>query len=384
LKLLAFTNDPISAYVAKGEIKPRYFNPGNLFDDICLITPGQDDVRPDEVKEVAGDAGLEIIPFGVFRPSRPWTFPGYRRRALELVRRCGPDVIRAYNPQVFGYLATYCGRRLGIPTVVSVHNNYGNDVRRVLWHRRQYGRFLVTAAYRFTLEPSTLSNADALIAAYEYAAEYVRSVIDRPVDVVYNRVYFKPADGEPEPRERLRVICVGLLARPKGQHLLLEALRFADFELLLVGDGDQRGALERLARELGVDERVRFLGSVPNEDLPALYHSADAFASAMEWGGLNIPTLEAGASGLPLVLCRTPWEPEPELFGDVALTPDRSPRAIAEAIKTLKDGTLRRSVAEQCLERASEYSGEKMEEQERSVYERLLAARAGGRSSDLS
>ena len=384
MKLLAFTNDAISAYVEKGEIKPRYFNPGNLFDEICLITPGEDDVRADEVQEVAGDARLEIIPFGVFRPSRPWTFPGYRRRALELVRQCRPDVIRAYNPQVFGHLATHCGRRLGIPTVVSVHNNYGNDVRRLLWRQRRYGRFLVTAVYRFTLERSALSNADAVVAAYEYAAEYVRSVIDRPIDVIYNRVYFRPADEELERRERFRVISVGLLTRAKGQHLLLEALRLADFELLVAGDGDQRGALERLACELGVEERVRFLGSVPNEDLQALYQSADAFASAMEWGGLNIPTLEAGASGLPLVLCRTRWEPEPELFGDVALTPERDPRAIARAIEQLEDEALRRSVAGRCLERAERFSGENMEARERSVYERLLGARESGRSPDLS
>ena len=60
MKLCVFPNDPLLAYYEKGEIKSRYFNPKNLFDEIHVISMFNSDVEEEKVKIVAGNAKLKI------------------------------------------------------------------------------------------------------------------------------------------------------------------------------------------------------------------------------------------------------------------------------------------------------------------------------------
>ncbi len=71
--------------------------------------------------------------------------------------------------------------------------------------------------------------------------------------------------------------------------------------LVLAGTGPDSGRLRALAARLGVAERVRFLGFVPGGDLPGLYRLADAFAIASQAELQSLVTMEAMASGLPVV-----------------------------------------------------------------------------------
>lgn len=103
------------------------------------------------------------------------------------------------------------------------------------------------------------------------------------------------------------LLTVGRLAASeayKGHDRVLRALpalaaRFPGLRYVIAGDGDDRPRLERLARELGVDERVRFTGVVAHADLPGLYRLADAFAMPSTGEGFGIAFLEAMACGVP-------------------------------------------------------------------------------------
>ena len=64
LKLCVFSNDPIISYYNKGEIKPRYFNPNNFFDEIHIISFIDNDIDSSKVQTLAGDAILHIHPVG--------------------------------------------------------------------------------------------------------------------------------------------------------------------------------------------------------------------------------------------------------------------------------------------------------------------------------
>lgn len=70
---------------------------------------------------------------------------------------------------------------------------------------------------------------------------------------------------------------------------------------LVAGDGGDRARIERVAREAGVAARVRFLGKVPDAELPALYRAADLFALPSTGEGFGIVYLEAMASGVPAI-----------------------------------------------------------------------------------
>ena len=83
--------------------------------------------------------------------------------------------------------------------------------------------------------------------------------------------------------------------------------------LAVAGSGVMREPLEALAAELGVGDRVRFLGRVPDDDLPHLYAGADLFVlPTVAYEGFGISTAEALASGTPVV--GTPVGATPELL----------------------------------------------------------------------
>ena len=99
------------------------------------------------------------------------------------------------------------------------------------------------------------------------------------------------------------VLFVGRLVPYKGVDVLLEALKGVDAAALIVGDGPLRAALEAQARALGVAEPVRFLGSVADEELAALYRACDVFVlpSVTRQEAFGVVQLEAMAAGKPVV-----------------------------------------------------------------------------------
>lgn len=113
----------------------------------------------------------------------------------------------------------------------------------------------------------------------------------------------------------LRVLCVGRLVPLKGQALLVRAVaalrdQGVDVDLTLVGDGPERPGLERLARELGVEDRVTCAGAVGQDRILARYHEADVFCLPSFAEGVPVVLMEAMACELPVVTTRTMGIPE--------------------------------------------------------------------------
>jgi phosphatidyl-myo-inositol dimannoside synthase len=94
--------------------------------------------------------------------------------------------------------------------------------------------------------------------------------------------------------------------RYKGHDVVLRAMaRLApahpDLVYVVAGEGDDRPRLERLASELGVADLTRFVGRVPEDELPSVYRAADLFVMPSTGEGFGIVFLEALASGVPAV-----------------------------------------------------------------------------------
>jgi glycosyltransferase involved in cell wall biosynthesis len=145
----------------------------------------------------------------------------------------------------------------------------------------------------------------------------------------------------------------------KNHATLFEALgRLEEFELVLVGS--DKGQLERqraLARELGVAERVHFLGFVPTEELLALYRHAHALTYVSLFGPENLPPLEAMALGCPVVAADVPGAREQ--MGDAALrVPPLDPAAIAEAVRRVGDLAERERLVAAGRERAAAFTAD--------------------------
>ena len=172
-----------------------------------------------------------------------------------------------------------------------------------------------------------LRGAAAVIAAGEYPArEAVRAAggplpgVVVPPGVDTGR--FRPLDADDKAKARASfgldphaplVVGVSRLVPRKGFDVLLDALAgLPGVHLAIGGAGRDRARLERRAGERGVAERVRFLGRVPDHDLPALFGCGDVFAMpcrerwcGLEAEGFGIVFLEAAAAGVPVVAGRS-------------------------------------------------------------------------------
>lgn len=142
--------------------------------------------------------------------------------------------------------------------------------------------------------------------------------------------------------------------------------------VLVGGKGWYREDVEAVARELGVGERVSFVGYVSSHaELAAFYSAADLFVFPSLYEGFGLPILEAMACGCPVITADN--SSMPEIAADAALCVNANDdMAIAEAVqRVLGDPTLRESLVSRGFERAKEFSWRKCAEATMNVYERL-------------
>ena len=144
---------------------------------------------------------------------------------------------------------------------------------------------------------------------------------------------------------------LGTAGRLTVQKALGDALaalaRVPGVALLVLGDGPERASLERRARELGVDARVRFLGAGTRDDVIRLFRGVDAALLTSAWENLPHTLLEALAVGTPVIATAVGGVPEVVHDGENGLlVPAGDVDAIAGAIERIvHDDRLRASLA---------------------------------------
>jgi teichuronic acid biosynthesis glycosyltransferase TuaC len=132
------------------------------------------------------------------------------------------------------------------------------------------------------------------------------------------------------------ILCVGALIPIKGQSLLIEALtQLPGATLMLVGHGPAEADYRDQAASLSVADRVRFMGGVPHDDIPALLAAADVMALVSEREGLANAWVESLACGTPIVASDVGGIRELVKTADAGLIVERDARSIAEAINAL-------------------------------------------------
>jgi len=193
------------------------------------------------------------------------------------------------------------------------------------------------------------------------ALDLVRRGIPRDhIRVIYNGVDTDYLTPDPTLRSPTPLfIYIGRLKRYKGVDLIIRA--FAELgdrsaTLEIAGTGDYRPTLERLARELGVESRVRFLGFIPEASKVALLRRAWAAMLASPKEGWGISNMEAAACGTPVIASDSPGIRESVIDGETGfLIQHGDVLAMAEAMRKLAQspslvemlGTAGRSFAEQ-------------------------------------
>lgn len=132
------------------------------------------------------------------------------------------------------------------------------------------------------------------------------------------------------------IVSTGALIERKGQRLVIEALRhLEEGHLLLVGSGPDEKALRELARRLDLQDRVQFLGQVSHDLLPQVLSAANVLALPSVSEGIANAWIEALACGTPLVIPDIGGAREVLRNSSAGRIAERTPRAIAAAIRDL-------------------------------------------------
>jgi glycosyltransferase involved in cell wall biosynthesis len=257
------------------------------------------------------------------------------------------DVIDAHYFYPDGVAAAMLGRQLGKPVVITAR---GTDINLIPAYRLP--RAMIRWAAREAAGIITVCAAlrDALV-ALDVPAAKIR-VLRNGVDLTL----FQPRDREVARNKagfvRPTLLSVGHLIPRKGHDLTIGAMPLLPgFDLAIAGEGPEHGNLESQARRLGVADRVRLLGSVPQSALAELYSAADLLVLASSREGWANVLLEAMACGTPVVASNVWGTPEVVAAPEAGeLMDERTPDAIARSVQRLaarlSDRTAVRAYAE--------------------------------------
>ena len=378
MKALIFPNDPLAAYLKKGELKERYFNPNNVFDEVHFVTFYNDECTVEDIQKTIGKAKgyiHKLAPISIL----DMFYPNRRVKGIiNAINLIEVDVVRSYNPIFQGFFAGVASLELKVPFLISLHGNYDLDIRYQYKINRDK-RYLKYLLSKYTVEPKSLKMATHILGAYKFAGKYAidNGVVESKVSIIYNRVYldrFKPNNNK-KISIQIRVISVGRLIKEKGQRVLVEAMAIINenISLTIVGDGEDYDFLLNKMKELNLTDRIKFIKSIPNEELAELYRDHDIFALPIQYGGVCIPFLEATASGLALVAPKPIYESTPEVIGEYAEVVENSVEGFAKGIQKVANSyELREAMIKKGFEVISNYSGNIMEKKESDLYTKLI------------
>jgi glycosyltransferase involved in cell wall biosynthesis len=240
-----------------------------------------------------------------------------------------------------------------VRVVVSEHNTYSSVVQQPMGLRGRQIMNLVRHCYHW---------ADGIVAVSKGVADDLAQVtgIPRPdIRVIYNPVITpelrrkaKAPLAHPwfDPRQPPVVLGVGRLTEQKNYAALIEAFaqvrQLRPARLMILGEGQERGMLEALARQLRLEQNVKLPGIVEN---PYPYMSqASVFVLSSRWEGLPTVLIEALYCGVPIVATDCPSGPREILAGGKygQLIPMGNTSALARAIETVLAGHISRPTRE--------------------------------------
>lgn len=243
------------------------------------------------------------------------------------------DVIDSYYLYPDGVAAGLLARAFGVPYLMSA---LGTDVS-LIPHYPAERRMILSAVERAAAVTCVCGALRDELLALGAPAQRV-SVVEHGVDL---DLFSPPAD-----RAALRaslglngptLLSVGHLIDRKGHDLAIRATAaLPGVTLMIAGDGPREAALRSLVTQLGVGDRVRFLGHVDQQRLPGLYGAADIALNCADREGIANVLLEALACGTPLVATPIWGSPEVVRVPEAGrLSADRSAPAIRDAVAAL-------------------------------------------------
>lgn len=251
-------------------------------------------------------------------------------------------------------------RKPGLKTVITVHD-LGSEYLPDMHQLKQ--RLYLSFMQKHQLQTATKIIAVSKSTKVDLTARI--GISPEKIKVIYegfDKTLFKPARNASPYKNYF--LFVGTIQPRKNLERLIEAVAKTDKILVIVGSkGWMSEKIYKLPKKLGIEERVKFLGYVPDRDLPALYSGAIALTFPSLFEGFGLPILEAQACGCPVLTSNV--SSMPEIAGKKAIYVD--PYDVNDIVKGLE----KVQGAKADLENIKRFSWEKCAEETLKVLETL-------------
>ena len=234
-----------------------------------------------------------------------WTQPiGLTSEIRRILRKVKPDALHIQSHLLMGRFAVQAAKGTGLRMIATNHVMPENLIKYSL-----LPKFTHKAAMRITWADAgrILRKMDALTTPTRRAAELLENAagVTGVLAISCGIDASRFANETPTSNKNPRFLFLGRLDDEKRIHILLQAVakltEHPNVVVELVGDGGERENLSRLATQLGIADRVIFTGHISDQDLPAAYERCTAFVMPSIAELQSIATMEAMASGRPVI-----------------------------------------------------------------------------------
>lgn len=221
-------------------------------------------------------------------------------RLRDELRRSRPDVVISFMDTT-NVLTILASRGLSIPVIISERNDPRRHAMGLAWN---------------TLRSLLYRRADALVVQSSALRDWAREVaVDARVDIIPNPINPEFNGSTKEARRRgsgHTIVAMGRLVRQKGFDLLIEAFarcagQHPEWSLVILGEGEERSNLESLISAMGLQDRVRLAGKVPQPS--HILGQADLFVLSSRFEGFPNALMEAMACKLAVISTDCPNGP---------------------------------------------------------------------------
>ena len=319
--------------------------------------------------EAASALGIpvHVVP-ALASPVEPWRMAAAVPRLVRLIRATGANLVSTHSTWA-GLAGRAAAHRCGVPAIFTAHGwSFADGVGPA---RRVVAVPLERMGARWCRRIIVVCEADRRLALRRRIAPEEKLVTVR---YGVRDVPERAAPGAPGPPV---VAMVARFEPQKDYGCLLRAVAgvAGGWRAVLVGDGPTLSATKALARELGIAERVAFLGN--RDDVASILASAHVFALATRWEGLPLTILEAMRAGLPVVASNVAGVGEAVAEGESGflLSPGDASELGKRIERLCADPPLRARMGSAGRRRyESDFTFERMLAATTAVYEDVLAA----------
>ncbi len=263
----------------------------------------------------------------------------------DILAEQGFDLVHSHHPFTMSRLAVHLARKHRLPLVYSFHTMLHEFAQYVPALHRAGKRLLTWAFLRHCAE------ADRVTSATQIGREFLQEQgVETPITVVPAAVPLLQPTSDARDRVRRHLglssdtpllLYAGHIGKEKQLDFLLRSVtglgKAHHFHLALAGGGSMERDLHRLAKQLGIADRVIFCGWIPHEQIADYYVAADVFVFSSTADAMGIVLVEAMSLGLPCVAVAKYGPRELVIDGVTGFLVPFSERAFADAVCQLLD-----------------------------------------------